>query len=323
MRRTISWILATVVLLFASQLVSSTVAVGAGQPSIRAIPHAGSYAQDTPRLEVAPAMAAPGEAVTLSGTGWPPGVSATARMYESLASLLAGGPSELVGAFQADAQGNWSGQGTVPTMLLYFTSRGNRWVVPGTYLMVVSGGPDVSASVPFMVGAPRQGAFMWGVVAVDANGNGQFDAGDSRTEAEISITGPTPDMPARRLRTDPTGQYTLSPIPPGVYSLSTGFESDSTVRFATATISVADRQVTRADLLIEPVPAAPSVDARIEVVFPHDEQGNVRPASEATLVNVEVFLFQRGSLNPVSCDFANKVTLRWARNNPQIPAHYD
>jgi len=58
----------------------------------------------------------------------------------------------------------------------------------------------------------------------------------------------------------------------------------------------------------------PSVDGRIEIVFPHDEQGNVRSVSEAPLVNVSVFLFETGTLNPVPCNFPNTVRLRWALN---------
>ncbi len=58
----------------------------------------------------------------------------------------------------------------------------------------------------------------------------------------------------------------------------------------------------------------PKVDAKIEIVWPHDEQGNPAPVATALLVNVEVYLFERGTLNPVRCDFPNDVTLRWARN---------
>ncbi len=57
-----------------------------------------------------------------------------------------------------------------------------------------------------------------------------------------------------------------------------------------------------------------AVDARIERVWPHDRQGNESSVAVAPLVNVEVYLFQRGTLNPVPCSFANPVTLRWAQN---------
>lgn len=59
--------------------------------------------------------------------------------------------------------------------------------------------------------------------------------------------------------------------------------------------------------------SVPAIDARIEIVWPHDAQGN--PARNGTFVNVEVYLFERGTLNPVACTFANNVILRWSRNH--------
>jgi hypothetical protein len=39
--------------------------------------------------------------------------------------------------------------------------------------------------------------------------------------------------------------------------------------------------------------SAPAVDAKIEIVWPHDQQGNATPVGTAPLVNIEVYLFQR------------------------------
>ncbi|HEV2125891.1 MAG TPA: hypothetical protein VGW38_24300 [Chloroflexota bacterium] len=68
-------------------------------------------------------------------------------------------------------------------------------------------------------------------------------------------------------------------------------------------------------------PAAPLIDARIQIVWPHDAQGTPAPVASAPLANVEVYLFQRGTLNPVSCGFGNKVVLRWSQNTlgPGLP----
>lgn len=71
------------------------------------------------------------------------------------------------------------------------------------------------------------------------------------------------------------------------------------------------------NLRVQPATAAlltqvPAVDAKIEIVWPHDEQGNPAPVGSAPLVNVEVYLFERGTLNPVSCSFPNRVILYWA-----------
>ncbi len=60
--------------------------------------------------------------------------------------------------------------------------------------------------------------------------------------------------------------------------------------------------------------SVPAVDAKIEIVWPHDEQGNQAPVGAAPLVNIEVYLFQRGTLDPVPCSFTNTVTLHSAMN---------
>jgi hypothetical protein len=60
--------------------------------------------------------------------------------------------------------------------------------------------------------------------------------------------------------------------------------------------------------------SAPAVDAKIEIVWPHDVQGNAAPVGTAPLVNIEVYLFQRSTLNPVPCSFTNTVTLHSAMN---------
>jgi len=49
-----------------------------------------------------------------------------------------------------------------------------------------------------------------------------------------------------------------------------------------------------------------AVDAKIVVVWPHDSQGRV---ASATHVNVRVYLFERGTLKPVPCDFEAPVRL--------------
>lgn len=56
----------------------------------------------------------------------------------------------------------------------------------------------------------------------------------------------------------------------------------------------------------------PAVDAKIEIVWPHDGRGHVDMAGP--FVNVGVYLFEHGTLEPVACGFDKKVTLRWAEN---------
>ncbi|MCL5960045.1 MAG: hypothetical protein M1358_12170 [Chloroflexi bacterium] len=66
-----------------------------------------------------------------------------------------------------------------------------------------------------------------------------------------------------------------------------------------------------------PVPPGPvtAVDAKMEIVFPHDPGGNLRPVSQATLANIGAFLFYPNTLIPVPCAFNNAVGLSRSANS--------
>lgn len=66
----------------------------------------------------------------------------------------------------------------------------------------------------------------------------------------------------------------------------------------------------------------PAVDAKIQIVWPHDAQGRPAPVQSAPLVNVEVYLFERGTMNPILCNFPNQVILRAAGNGLTAPRFY-
>ncbi len=63
-----------------------------------------------------------------------------------------------------------------------------------------------------------------------------------------------------------------------------------------------------------PNAAAGMVDAKIELVFPHDRAGRPQPVDKAPLVNVLVYLFEADSLQPVACNLPVEVRLRRASN---------
>ncbi len=46
-----------------------------------------------------------------------------------------------------------------------------------------------------------------------------------------------------------------------------------------------------------------AVDARIQIVWPHDEAGNFRPATEGTLANIAVTFFKHGTRLSVPVDW--------------------
>ena len=67
-----------------------------------------------------------------------------------------------------------------------------------------------------------------------------------------------------------------------------------------------------------PNAVAGMVDAKIELVFPHDRAGRPQPVDKAPLVNVLVYLFEADSLQPVACNLPVEVRLRRASNLVEI-----
>lgn len=212
-----------------------------------------------PSAGVTPSTAAPGEAVTLTGSGWPAATSLVARMYEA---GNFGGPSAPLGmAFSVDASGGFAARGSVPVTLFGPGSRANLTVVPGSYIIVVSSGPGSSVSVPFTVGAPARGALLWGEVAFDLNGNGRRDPTDlpSGWTVAVAVSSPTRDAQPLRPMADARGRYQLHPIEPGSYVVTARAQFQSADWSGSATVEAREGQVARADLLLRPDP--PTVDS--------------------------------------------------------------
>jgi hypothetical protein len=217
-----------------------------------------AHAQPQPTLEAMPASGAPGETIALRGSGWPAGSTLVARMYE--ASNVGGPGADLGMAFQTDANGSFSAEGTVPRTFFGPSSRGNLSVVPGGYTIVVRSGPEPSASAPFSVTAPRDGVLLWGEAAFDTNANGQRDSADlpAAVAAEVSVTSTRIDLPAARAITDARGRYLFSPLEPGFFYLNAQAQFRGAAWEAKATASAADREAARVDLLLQP--SAPTID---------------------------------------------------------------
>ncbi len=72
----------------------------------------------------------------------------------------------------------------------------------------------------------------------------------------------------------------------------------------------------------EPQPQA--LGARIQVVWPHDAQGRLRPVAEAPLVNIAVDLFAHGTLNSVPLDYEPEyLRLQVAQGNDPLALQRD
>src|SRR5919204_1387608 len=133
-------------------------------------------AQAPPSIEVIPATAAPGQTISLRGSGWPAGASLGARLY--MVNNVGGPGAFMAGQIVVGPDGTFVTSTSVPLTLFGQGSRGNLNVVPGAYTLVVSQGTAQAVQVPFTVGGPGQAAILWGEVAIDSDGNGVRDARD-------------------------------------------------------------------------------------------------------------------------------------------------
>ena len=231
------------------KLASTPVAADIGTSTPAPSPTATRAQPSLARLEFTPTSAAPGESITLRGSGWPAGVSLVANLYET--SGIGGPPGAPLGTtFQTDANGTFSVQGTVPRTLFGAGSRGNLNVIPGDYTIVVSQSPEVHVTAQFVVGAPSHGALLWGEAFFDINGNGQQDAGDIPWTVDVSIQGSAPSSPTAHAITDGRGRYVVSPLKPGLYRLSTQAEYQSATWTANTSALAENGRVTWADLLL-------------------------------------------------------------------------
>jgi len=71
-------------------------------------------------------------------------------------------------------------------------------------------------------------------------------------------------------------------------------------------------------------PQPQELDARIQIVWPHDEQGRLRSVAEAPLVNIAVDLFAHGTLNSVPLDYEPEyLRLQVAQGNDALALQRD
>lgn len=196
-----------------------------------------------------PATAAPGEAVSVRGTGWPAGATLSTRLYE--AGNVAGASAPLGGVISVASDGSFTSTGTLPPTLFGQGSRANVTVVPGQFTLVVSQDTTRSASTSVTIGAPMQGALLWGEVAFDLNGNAKRDADDPPAQALVTIVGLANSSPPKQALTDSRGRFALTSVPPGEYQLSSGADRQGQTWTATAHAALADRVVVRTDLLLQ------------------------------------------------------------------------
>lgn len=218
------------------------------------LPLAVAYAQSSPTVEITPSGAAPGASVTVQGTSWPANASVVVRLRQSTSPTS---PSAVVATATANASGSFSVKGTVPLTLFGAGARGNLTVVPGSYSILATNGPAMSATATYPVGAPAQGALLWGVVFFDVDGNGQFDSRDVPAVAGVTIQSVSQSAPVIHAITDGTGRYSVT-VAPGTYRLSTQSQFQNATWAGTVSASAANGQAVRADIPLSHTAVTPT-----------------------------------------------------------------
>lgn len=166
-----------------------------------------------------------------------------------------------------------------------------------------------------------EGGVLTGSVWNDLDSDNQPDAGENRVgkaSVQAKPLGGTSDQPYATTTGD-DGGYSLS-LPEGSWSVFAFYYVQAS-RSMTYTLTAADvlaGQTTNLDLgLHHPTARAwpTSVEAKIEILWPHDRQGRYQPVAQAELANIGVYLFQPGTDAVVPCDFDPAVHLWRAYNN--------
>jgi hypothetical protein len=188
------------------------------------------------------------------------------RLYE--AGNLGGPSAALSGEILVGPDGAFATTATVPLTLFGQGSRANLNVVPGPYTLVTSQDTLRSVTTAFTVGAPRDGALLWGEVVFDVDGNGIRDVRDQPASALVTIAGPFAGAPVQAL-TDARGRFVVSPVrgpQPGPFQVEARADLQSQSWFASTNMSASVGQIGRADLLLEP-PGPSGLPAQLLAVF--------------------------------------------------------
>lgn len=198
--------------------------------------------------------AGPDETITLHGGGWLSGELLSAMLYEPGAI---GDPTGfLADSFAADAYGGFHIQVNVPYKLFGADGTG-FYAVPGEYEILVRSDRRVAALAPFTVGAPRQGALIWGQIALDGRDSISIDDAEVAGAVaiglgvELTATGTTPDSEPIRSVTDALGRY-LFWVPAGVYMIHTETDFQGMTWGTSVAVAAEEQEVLRTELVLHP-----------------------------------------------------------------------
>jgi hypothetical protein len=214
-------------------------------------------------VAMTPDRAAPGQQVTLAGSGWQPHDILTATVCETDGFL--GICGALSAPFQADADGAFSLTTRVPRTL--FDSIVDATVplihvVPGGYTVIVSGGLHDRVQLELTVAAPPDSALLWGELTLTARDDpaAPQDEPEQADQAEqpgppglpvgtvVTIGAAAPSGQTVRGALDSRGRYMHWPVTPGAYTIQAEAPVGDTRHVATTRAVLRAGETARVDL---------------------------------------------------------------------------
>lgn len=207
---------------------------------------------------------APGEYLTLLGRGWPAGDLLSATLLEPGGP---GSPSALMDRVNVRADGAFEVQTRLPHTLFGPYDGASFYVIPGQYLLWLRSDAGPSAVLAVPVGAPKDGALIWGEIALGSRGNIVNDEGaevavagavDIGAGIGLIATGDTQSGPVDGFAdvrfgtgTDARGRYVFL-VPPGFYRLEAQTDFGGTTWGTILEIDVNQQDILRAPLILQP-----------------------------------------------------------------------
>ena len=190
-------------------------------------------------------------------------------------------------------------------------------LLAGLALAVTSARP-----APGLAAQPRPLANVRGVVWYDDLGDGRLGTGSPPASNARLVVHPDPGLPTIYANSD--GNFAFS-VPEGTYTVEAWWDGPEvtsrapnrfTGAYSITTFHLVAGVTRNLSLGVRPTGRFPArVDAKIEVVWPHDRTGKLRSVAEAPLANLAAHLFHADTPHSVPCSYSPQVSLVAAIND--------
>lgn len=190
-------------------------------------------------------------------------------------------------------------------------------ILLSVWLLLLGSGALVRAQAPATAYANVQG-----IVWIDTEGDGKRDGNEPLASA--ALVSLRPDQGISAFYTNDQGAFSFS-VPEGFYTVEVLADAPGdSLRAPNAradayllqNVFLSASGIIGLSLGARPTAKYPAIiDAKIEVVWPHDGKGNYQPAAEAPLANISASLFFGGTTESAPCSYKPTVELVMAVND--------